>query len=486
MWERGLELRAMFRDNHRIYTLRYVLFFLLLFVLVACERPSIDSQFALVNPPQVAAADGVATPTLAATTVAVIEQSPTETAVVPTNTPIFTPTPFYTGALSPPCGLSLPILPTNVEPTDSTLDLDAETLAQFEALLPETAQPAWQRLLDAPEAVGLVAYQVGDEANGVYWNADVQMPLASVSKLIHLVAYAEAVAAGQLDPTSTVLLADLERYYLPNYDLGAHKRALAELDVQERLLRNPDRVQLQDVPWMMTRFSSNASTDYLQMLLGQARIEQTAVVLNLTTQTAPCPWLGQFMAMGNHTRQAASDRQAVLDYIDNPAAYGAEVALLTDAYSNNVAFREEENRWHAQTRRPSVETQSLFAEQLNAHGSPQEYADLMARIAQNGLSNGESSFLVRRYLEWPMIFPENQEIFNNLGYKNGALPGILTTVYYAYRQGEEAPLVVALFYKDVPPRTYRQWRRNLWPDDELARWILAEPEAIPLLEALLN
>ncbi len=80
----------------------------------------------------------------------------------------------------------------------------------------------------------------------------------------------------------------------------------------------------------------------------------------------------------------------------------------------------------------------------------------MARIAQNGLSNPKSSFLARKYLEWPMVFADNQELFSNLGYKNGSLPGILTTAYYAYPQGETTPIVVILFFHNLPNRTYRQ------------------------------
>jgi hypothetical protein len=132
-----------------------------------------------------------------------------------------------------------------------------------------------------------------------------------------------------------------------------------------------------------------------------------------------------------------------------------------------------------------VDTQRLFGSTLNAHGSPLDYATLMARFAQNGLSNPDSSFIARKYLEWPMIFPNNQEHFSNLGYKNGSLPGILTTTYYAYPKGETTPIVIALFYQDLPNRTYQQWRRSL-PHDELARWLLYEPTALPALRAALN
>ncbi len=471
--------------HRRNLRLNLGVFFLLFLGLTACERPSAEPQFASINQPA-PTTELAATPTLAPTKTGVSQPVLTNAPVSATNTPAFTPTPFYTGELSPPCGLSLPILPTNTDAEITAVNPDPDTLAQIEAIMPVGAQPALQRILDAPETVGLVAFRMGDETNGVYLNENMQMPLASVSKLLHLVAYAEAVGTGQLDSTQLVPVADLERFYLPGYDLGAHNRSLRALDDLGLLQTNPDRVRMEDVPWLMIRYSSNSAADYLHDLLGQARIEQTAVALNLTSQTAPCTWLGQFMAMGNHTRQSSSDSQAVLAYAANLDSYQTDVALLADAFSNDEDFRQEEIRWHSQTRRPSVETQRLFGHELNAHGSAGDYAVLMARLAQNGLSNGESSFLARRYLEWPMVFEDNQALFSNLGYKNGSLPGILNTVYYAYPQGETAPIVVVLFYKDLPQRTYRDWRRNGLPHDEFARWLLIEPQAIPLLADLFS
>jgi beta-lactamase class A len=344
--------------------------------------------------------------------------------------------------------------------------------------MPEAAQSAFERILAAPETVGLAAYRVGQESQGVFLNAEAPMPLASVVKLIHLVAYVEAVAAGELNPNEQVSLEELESYYLPRLDLGAHAGALAELREEGRLLENPPGVRLEEVPWMMIRHSSNAAMDYLHMRLGQQRIEETAIELGLSSQTAPCPFLGQFLAMSNHTRLGRSDLGIVQEYVAEPARYGHEVMLLTEAFSMDPAFREREL---SRQQRPSPTIQRYFSEHLNPQASAAEYAGLMARIAQNGLNDGESSFLARRYLEWPMRFPANQALFSNLGYKNGSMPGILTTVYYAYPKGETVPIVVALFFRDLPNRTYQQWRRNVLAHDELARWLLADPSAIPLL-----
>ena len=321
------------------------------------------------------------------------------------------------------------------------------------------------------------------------------MPLASVAKLIMLVAYAEAVADGALYPQEQISLAELDRYYLPNFDLGAHRQAIDELRRNDRLL-SPDSdpaVTLQDVAWMMIRHSSNAAADYLHLRLGRQRIEETTIALGLNdapaSHSAPCTFLGQFLMQANHSRAAANDRAILTAFTegspDGAAAYGAAVAQLADTYINDDSFRAAEQAWRAATRRPTIDTQRYFAGRLAPQGTAGAYAELMSRLAQNGLSNADSSYQARLILEWPNQFDANQELFSNVGYKNGSLAGVLNSAYYAYRWGDAAPVIVVLFFRDIPQQTYRSWRFDL-PHDELARWLLTDPAAIPALVAALR
>ena len=406
-----------------------------------------------------------------------------------------TATPVYAGELPVPCGVLLQPLPLPVATRSLSLNPSEATLAALQSLAPSAAWPALSRLLDAPATVGLVAFQAGRETEGVYLNANATMPLASVAKLITLVAYAEAVAAGKMNPLEAIPLAELDRYYLPNFDLGAHRRAVNELREIGRILPPDDNpsVRLEDVAWMMIRHSSNAAADYLHLRLGQAQIEETAVALGLNeapaSHSAPCVFLGQFLMMANHARGITGDQAQLASFASGDPAmakdYGRELAMLADAYIHDTGFRLAEQEWRAANRRPVISTQRYFADRLAPQGTAGAYAALMLRLAQNGLSNPDSSYQARLIVEWPNQFPVNQEFFSNVGYKNGSLPGVLTTAYYAYRWGEAAPVIVVLFYRDLPQQTYRQWRFDL-PHDELARWLLADPAAIPALSAALR
>ena len=186
--------------------------------------------------------------------------------------------------------------------------------------------------------------------------------------------------------------------------------------------------------------------------------------------------------MSNHQR-TGSDIAAVQKFIEEPTTYGTEVMRLTESFVNDPEFRSE--ALNSRSSRASVQVQSLFSEQLNAQASAQDYARLMAKIISNELSTSYTNILVRRAMEWPMIFSDNQELFRVIGYKSGSLPGILTTVYYAERLEDQAQVVVALFYRQLPRSTYRAWRQSI-PHDELARWLLSDPEAITKMKNLLG
>jgi D-alanyl-D-alanine carboxypeptidase len=460
------------------------LLLVLAILVAACAGPRVEIEERGVGSVAVSVA-GVtpaATPERTMPAITLVPPAATEAAtVLPTLTsPPLTPMPAPELPANG-CGVRLPLMaPRAAPPVTAVSPIWPDHLT-----IPEEAQAALDYLLAHPGHVGLAAYRVGQEEQGVYLNADTPMPLASVVKLIHLVAYIEAVGDGRLDPTSWVPVTDLEQYFLPGSDLRAHPNALDELTSRGLVGQNPPAVPLEELPGMMMRYSSNAATDYLHMRLGQDVIEETAVRLGLTNQTAPCPFLGQFLLISNHTR-TTDNRSAIQSLIDNPALYGQAVMELTTAYSSSNQFRTDEGRWYQRSRRPTWQDQSLFSENLNAQGSAGDYANLMATIAQEQLGDSYTSFLARRYLEWPLAaYPVNQELFHMVGYKNGSLPGILTTVYYASPQGSGGLVVVALFYRNLPEATYREWRRSLTHDD-LARWLLTDPQAINGLRDVIN
>ncbi|NDJ54229.1 MAG: serine hydrolase [Chloroflexi bacterium] len=385
------------------------------------------------------------------------------------------------------CGMVLPILPTQPEPLVVGRPRDVDL-----SPVPAGARPAVERILEAPLTVSLTAFEMGSEAQGVRVNPTAQVPLASVVKIVHLIAYAEAVTNGEVNPETRVLLDDLNLYYLPGTDQGAHPRAIADLRNRGGISGDPATLALEDIPWMMMRYSSNAATDYIHMLLGQRRIEQTARDLGFTMQTAPCPFLGQYLAIGNHER-SIDNLEAIDSYLQDPLFYAQDVMRLTALYTQLDSFREAEIDWRdGASERERRDAWIAFTEDINAQGASAEYARLMADIAAGGPISPTVNQIVRRYLEWPLVaYPGYDEAYLALGHKSGSLPGTLTGIYYGTEvpdeeTGERRPtVVVAAFFHGLPFDTYRDWLRTV-PYDDLAFWLIDDPAAIDELRVILG
>lgn len=102
--------------------------------------------------------------------------------------------------------------------------------------------------------------------NQQHWvelNTKEPLPLASTVKIIVAIAYAQQAADGRINPQQQVDLKELEPFYIPKTDGGAHEAWLAQLDLQ-----GMESVPLSEVANGMIAYSSNANTDYLMHILG--------------------------------------------------------------------------------------------------------------------------------------------------------------------------------------------------------------------------
>ena len=265
-------------------------------------------------------------------------------------------------------------------------------------------------------------------------SAQRRFPLASTRKVLIVGAYAEAVAAGTLDPAQPVALADVERYYLPGTDGGAHPAAVEEWAARGTVTGAPgaEVVPLDELARAAIVQSDNAAADYLLVRLGAETVTAFAASNRMARQDPPAPLLGEYLAWTQRT----------------PAAWAA----LTPAQRARQAFRLAAAGEPA-TSFPGVARQRRFVRSSVA-GTPADWARLMARIGRGqGLSPAAAAVL-RRHLEWQREFPKVAATFSRLGDKGGSLPGSVTEAAHVTAKGRPG-IAVAVFLRELPPRIER-------------------------------
>ncbi|MGQ0573725.1 MAG: serine hydrolase [Pseudonocardia sp.] len=266
---------------------------------------------------------------------------------------------------------------------------------------PDSAEALLGWIRDHPARASLL---VDDGRGGALDRlADTPRPVASAAKVVHLAAYARAVAAGRLDPAATVPVAEWERWYLPYTDGGAHPRALDRLGLTPAGVASWDRV----VDAMVVD-SDNAAPDLLRAELGDAALVEAAAAAGWAPLDLPS-YLGETLLVTVPDR-AGEPRRAVAVALASEFADGGpirEVALEQTARA--LADDDAVLRWAAGT--PGATARQL--------------AGLHLAAATDRFGSPAVAGIMREHLERPLAgrLPPGAL---GAGTKGGSLPGVLS------------------------------------------------------------
>ena len=318
----------------------------------------------------------------------------------------------------------------------------------------ERAADVLEYIAGAGDDVGIACYPVDQPLNGVFANQDERYPLASTIKIMILGVYAQGAASGRFDPSERVPLDDLDAYYLPRTDGGAHPNFLEEVQADA-----DDTVSLLDVVYGMIRFSSNAATDYLHARMTDADFVELYALLGVENTDIPVSILGLFLAQDNHEtgisdssmsrdelRASAPDWEA--KYVEDPTWRAAE-----------RQYRPNASRRYMAQGMQIIPTQRTFFQKYDNEGTPADFTRVMAALQRGDTLSATAGAVMRAALSWPMQFEENRERFFTIGLKGGSLPGTLTSAYFAQPK-TGVPMVLAVFYRNLPPPVYMTWLRS--------------------------
>lgn len=284
-------------------------------------------------------------------------------------------------------------------------------------------QDGWLGLIEqSPDTVGLVI----DDGRGrtVEHRPDEQQPLASAVKVVHLGAYARAVAAGELDPNERIPLSEWERWYVPGTDGGAHPAALDRLGIANDGSSATDpnaTARLDDMVTAMIQESDNSVPDYLRHRLGDDALVDAAA------------------AGGWEDFQPPSLVTGTLSIFDPALAEGDRWATA-NRWASDPQFRIDVS---AGIQVPSYEDQAQRVHDLTAGGSAAQLNG-MYRAFTDG-SFGDGSDIVLRQLEYQQA-PDGAE---GLGFKGGNLPGVLTQGFELRR--DDGTVATAVWLTDGLP-----------------------------------
>jgi D-alanyl-D-alanine carboxypeptidase len=308
------------------------------------------------------------------------------------------------------------------------------------AQLNQALADSFYNFINANKAKASVYITVNDTTIA-HLNENKLMPLASTVKIMVAIEFAQQVAHEMINENSFVHLAELDKYYIPNTDGGAHP-AWLEYAKNTNAIQG-DSIRLIDVARGMTMYSSNANTEYLMDLLGFDNIKDNITLLKLKQHTAIYPLVGslfmyQIPKKSNEEKlmkslSKLSDKQYSMDAYDN------HMQLKEDS-SFKATFRPEEF---------TMKLQQLWSSRLPA-STTKDYVMVAQALNNRELLDEEAFFTIGEILEFPMESKPFQQVFKHYGVKGGSTGFVLThVIYLTMKNGTR--IEMAIFFNDLTP-----------------------------------
>ena len=246
-------------------------------------------------------------------------------------------------------------------------------------------------------------------------NADKMMPLASTVKIIIAIEYAEQAAAGLIDPELLVPVAELDKYYIPNTDGGAHPAWSNTIGREE--------VSIQKIAQGMMRYSSNANTEWLSSKLGLGNVNNRLDTLGMKDHS-PIFNLASSLFVGKELFQDLKGKEliAALRALSDEE-YISATEVIHGKLDNDPSYKKDIGDLNLDVQR--VWSDRLVASTVNA------YAELMQKINSKSYFSEKVHTYLDPCLEGLMQNPANQSWLKHAGKKGGSTVFVLTEALYA-------------------------------------------------------
>ncbi|MGG0186226.1 serine hydrolase [Bacillus rhizoplanae] len=256
-------------------------------------------------------------------------------------------------------------------------------------------------------------------------NSNVVLPVASTMKLIVALEFTRQVGEGKIDPNELVSMNDINRYYVPKTDGGAHERWQNVL--MKKGLIEENAVTLEQVARGMMKFSSNANTEYLMERLGIENINENINKLGLPSHQPLFPIVSSLYIPGYLYKELHVPKQQLAHTLRTmPQEEYCRYAML-------IHERLKQKGPQLQNEIPlflGEKYDKIWSDRLPA-ASANDYMILLEK------ANHQKGFTKEEEKEWSQLVESDmqgkkyRQHFRHAGQKNGYTPWSLSKAVYA-------------------------------------------------------
>jgi D-alanyl-D-alanine carboxypeptidase len=250
-------------------------------------------------------------------------------------------------------------------------------------------------------------------------NIDKVMPLASTVKIILAIEYAEQCANGKINPDELISLTDLDKFYVPNTDGGAHSSWLKS--IKDKI--SGEKISIREIAKGMIKFSSNANTEWLLNKLGIENVNNRLDSLNLKKHTEIYNIVSAlFVGKELFPDLKGKDLHKKLTDL-NQSEYIAATKKIHQKLLGDTLYKKIIGDF-------GMDIQKIWSDRLPS-STVEEYVSVMKKINSREYFSEQTQKYLDEVMEYILDNPANKEWLEHCGMKGGSTAFVLTEALYA-------------------------------------------------------
>lgn len=267
-------------------------------------------------------------------------------------------------------------------------------------------------------------------------------PLASTVKIMIAIEYAKQCDEGKLDPSKKVSLEELDQYYIPDTDGGAHETWIDYSKGEGVILDGSS--PLENVVKGMILFSSNANTEYMLNLLGIDNINKVREEMKMEQHDPLFP-ISSSMLIPTYIKNkypAYSEKQ-----IENKLRDMSKEEYIELSHLIFTSLRKGEKHIYIESIHTNKSLQKMWSDRLTK-STTAEYSEIMRKLNSKTYFSKGAQERLDAVMEGMMENPKNQEWLKHAGQKGGSTLFVTTNAAYA-TDGDGNSTEIVFFANDL-------------------------------------
>ncbi len=262
------------------------------------------------------------------------------------------------------------------------------------------------------------------------------MPLASTVKILIAIEYAEQAANGKINPNETIPISELEKYYIPDTDGGAHPSWLK--DVNDKI--EEEQISIREVAKGMIAFSSNANTEWLCEKLGLNNINNRKDSLGIQNHS-DIYYIVSALFVGKEKYPNLNSNDLEVELKKLPIE---EYRQMTSIIHNKL---RQDSTYKKNVGDLGMNIQRIWSDNLPS-STVAEYVEIMQKINSRTYFDKQTQKHLDEVMEFLLMNPANRQWLEHSGMKGGSTAFVLTKALYATdKKGNKTEL--AYFMNDL-------------------------------------